>query len=43
MEIRVRPFTAAEAKNKVGELVDMARTSPVAISKYDPPFLVVIA
>ena len=39
----MRTFTAAEAKNKFGELVDMARASPVAITKYDRPVLVVMA
>ena len=36
-------FTAAEAKNKFGELVDLARSTPVAITKYDRPVLVVLA
>lgn len=39
----MRTFTAAEAKNKFGELVDLARASPVAITKYDRPVLVVMA
>jgi len=39
----MRTFTAAEAKNKFGEMVDMARSSPVAIIKYDRPVLVVMA
>lgn len=39
----MRTFTAAEAKNKFGELVDIARASPVAITKYDRPVLIVMA
>jgi prevent-host-death family protein len=39
----MRTFTAAEAKNKLGELVDIARASPVAITKYDRPVLIVMA
>jgi prevent-host-death family protein len=39
----MRTFTAAEAKNKFGEMVDMARSAPVAITKYDRPVLVVLA
>jgi len=39
----MRTFTAAEAKNKFGEMVDMARSARVAITKYDRPLLVVMA
>jgi len=39
----MRTFTAAEAKNKFGEMVDQARSAPVAITKYDRPVLVVMA
>ena len=39
----MRTFTAAEAKNKFGELVDLARSTPVAITKYDRRVLVVLA
>jgi len=39
----MRTFTAAEAKNKFGEMVDMARSAPVASIKYDRPVLVVTA
>ncbi|MFW7354602.1 MAG: type II toxin-antitoxin system Phd/YefM family antitoxin [Brucella sp.] len=39
----MRTFTAAEAKNKFGEMVDHARSAPVAITKYDRPVLVVMA
>jgi hypothetical protein len=35
--IRVRTFTSADAKNNFGELIDMARAAPVAITKYDRP------
>jgi prevent-host-death family protein len=39
----MRTFTAADAKNKFGEMVDQARSAPVAITKYDRPVLVVMA
>ena len=39
----MRTFTAADAKNKFGEMVDTARSAPVAITKYDRPVLVVMA
>jgi len=39
----MRTFTAAEAKNKFGEMVDMARSARVAITKYDRASLVVMA
>jgi|APCry1669189534_1035231.scaffolds.fasta_scaffold45246_2 prevent-host-death family protein len=35
-------FTAAEAKNRFGELVDTARIEPVAVTKYDKPFVIVL-
>jgi prevent-host-death family protein len=39
----MRTFTAADAKNKFGEMVDTALSAPVAITKYDRPVLVVMA
>ncbi len=39
----MRTFTASEAKNKLGELIDLARASPVAITRYDRPVVVVMA
>ena len=39
----MRKFTSADAKNHFGELVDAARVAPVAITKYDRPFVVVMA
>lgn len=39
----MRTFSSANAKNHFGELVDAARISPVAITKYDKPFVVVLA
>ena len=39
----MRIFTSAEAKNNFGELIDMARAAPVAITKYDRPVVVVMA
>lgn len=41
--MRMRIFTSAEAKNNFGELIDMARAAPVAITKYDRPVVVVMA
>ena len=38
----MRSFIAAEAKNRFGELVDAARLEPVAVTKYDRPFVVVL-
>ena len=38
----MRSFTAAEAKNRFGELVDAARIEPVAVTKYDRPFVIVL-
>jgi len=39
----MRTFTSADAKNNFGELIDMARASPVAITKYERPVVVVVA
>jgi prevent-host-death family protein len=39
----MRTVCAADAKNKFGELVDLARAAPVAITKYDRTVLVVLA
>ena len=39
----MRNFSSAEAKNHFGELVDAARIAPVAVTKYDKPFVVVMA
>ena len=39
----MRTFSSANAKNHFGELVDAARIAPVAITKYDKPFVVVLA
>jgi PHD/YefM family antitoxin component YafN of YafNO toxin-antitoxin module len=39
----MRTFTAADAKNKFGEMVDTALSAPVAITKYDRLVLVVLA
>lgn len=39
----MRTFSSAHAKNHFGELVDAARISPVAVTKYDRPFVVVMA
>jgi len=38
----MRTFSSANAKNHFGELVDAARIAPVAITKYNKPFLVLI-
>ncbi|NKC31601.1 type II toxin-antitoxin system Phd/YefM family antitoxin [Falsiroseomonas selenitidurans] len=39
----MRTFTSADAKNKLGELIDLARAAPVAITKYDRPVAVIMA
>ena len=39
----MRKFSSAEAKNHFGELVDAARLGPVAVTKYDKPFVVVLS
>ena len=39
----MRKFTAAQAKNHFGELIDAARTAPVAITKYDRTAVVMVA
>jgi prevent-host-death family protein len=39
----MRIFSSAHAKNHFGELIDAARVAPVTITKYDRPFVVVMA
>ncbi|MBU8537398.1 type II toxin-antitoxin system prevent-host-death family antitoxin [Falsiroseomonas tokyonensis] len=39
----MRMFSSAQAKNHFGELIDAARLAPVAVTKYDRPFVVVMA
>ena len=39
----MRKFSAAGAKNHFGVLIDSARIAPVAVTKYDKPFLVAMA
>jgi len=39
----MRTFTSADAKNHFGELIDAARIAPVAVTKYDKPFVVVMS
>ena len=39
----MRTFTSADAKNNFGELIDVARAAPVAITKYERPVVVVMA
>jgi prevent-host-death family protein len=39
----MRSFTSADAKNKFGELIDLARAAPVAVTKYDRPVIVVMS
>lgn len=39
----MRTFTSADAKNRFGELIDLARAAPVAITKYDRPVVVIMA
>jgi len=39
----MRTFTSTDAKNNFGELIDMARAAPVAITKYERPVVVVMS
>ena len=39
----MRTFSSADAKNHFGELVDAARLTPVSVTKYDKPFVVVMS
>ena len=39
----MRKFSSAGAKNHFGVLIDSARIAPVAVTKYDKPFVVVMA
>ena len=39
----MRICTSADAKNNFGELIDLARAAPVAITKYDRPVVVLMA
>ncbi len=39
----MRKFTSADAKNHFGEMIDAARVAPVAVTKYDKPFVVVLS
>jgi prevent-host-death family protein len=38
-----RMFSSAQAENQFGELIDAARLALVAVTKYDKPFVVVMA
>ena len=40
---QMRSITSADAKNNFGELIDLARAAPVAVTKYDRPVVVVMA
>ncbi|MCZ8036302.1 MAG: type II toxin-antitoxin system prevent-host-death family antitoxin [Novosphingobium sp.] len=39
----MRKFSSAAAKNHFGELIDAARLAPVAVTKYNKKFVVVMA
>jgi prevent-host-death family protein len=39
----MRSITSADAKNNFGELIDIARATPVMVTKYDRPVVVVMA
>ena len=39
----MRKFSSAGAKNHFGVLIDAARIAPVAVTKYEKPFVVVMA
>ncbi len=38
----MRSITSADAKNNSGELIDLARAAPVAVTKYDRPVVVAV-
>ena len=39
----MKTFISSYAQNHFGVLIDAARIAPVAVTKYDKPFLVVMA
>lgn len=39
----MKTFSSADAKNHFGEFVDAARLEPVAVTKYDKPFVVMMS
>lgn len=39
----MRSITSADAKNNFGELIDLARAAPIAVTKYDRTVVVVMA
>ena len=39
----MRSITSADAKNNFGELIDLARAEPLAVTKYHRPVVVVMA
>ena len=39
----MRAITSANAKDNFGELIDLARSAPVAVTKYDRTVVVVMA
>ncbi|MDA8347331.1 MAG: type II toxin-antitoxin system Phd/YefM family antitoxin [Pseudomonadota bacterium] len=39
----MRTISAKDAKYNFGELIDLARATPIAITKYDRPVVVVMA
>ena len=43
MGIRMETFISSYAQNHFGVLIDAARIAPVAVTKYDKPFVVVMA
>lgn len=38
----MRHITSADAENNFGELIDLARAAPVAVTKYDQPVVVMM-
>ena len=43
MRSRMKTFISSYAQNHFGVLIDAARIAPVAVTKYDKPFVVVMA
>jgi prevent-host-death family protein len=39
----MKTLTSADAKNKFGELIDLARAAPIVITKHERPVVIVLA
>ena len=43
MKVQMKTLTAKDAKYSFGQLIDLARAAPVAVSKHGRPVVVVVA